>query len=102
LNRIYDWVGEACWACGYSKGPAGRRVLDFHHVVASEKSFPLDCRHVVNLAWDRVVAEVRKCVLLCANCHRETEAGLIAETRILALYETNWARLALDPAGSPA
>ena len=27
-------------------------------------------------SWERTVAELAKCVLLCANCHAEVHAGL--------------------------
>lgn len=90
LDRAYGVVGESCWRCGYTKGKAGRRVLDFHHVNPAEKSFPLDCRHVVNMGWQRVLAEMMKCVLLCANCHREHETGLIPLEEMVRLHEMGW------------
>jgi hypothetical protein len=64
--------------------------LDFHHVDRTGKIFPLDARHIVNLAWTRVVAEIRKCVLLCANCHREVETGLVEANDVRSLHETKW------------
>jgi hypothetical protein len=94
LDRAYAIVGEACWRCGYGRGSKGRRLLDFHHVHREEKAFSLDCRHVVNLAWNRVLAEMKKCVLLCANCHRECEAGLISAAEISALQHANARRFA--------
>jgi transposase-like protein len=65
-------AGGACRLCGYSRY-AG--ALQFHHVDPAEKSFALSSRGVArSLAKAR--AEVSKCVLLCANCHAEVEAGL--------------------------
>ena len=92
MDRAYAIVGESCWRCGYTRGKAGRRVLDFHHVRRDDKSFPLDCRHVINLAWARVVLEIRKCVLLCANCHREVKTGLVNPAEVLRLYEAEWTK----------
>jgi 5-methylcytosine-specific restriction endonuclease McrA len=65
-------AGGACVLCGYSRY-AG--ALQFHHVDPAEKSFALSSRGLArSLAKAR--AEMRKCVLLCANCHAEVEAGL--------------------------
>ncbi len=70
-------------------------MLAFHHVDPRE-CFPLDQRHIVNLAWDRVAAELRKCVLLCANCHREVEAKLVDGGRIAALHADRWSTIRFD------
>ena len=49
-------------------------ALHFHHVDPATKSFALAARGVGrSIAAAR--AEVAKCVLLCANCHAEVEAG---------------------------
>jgi hypothetical protein len=93
LDQAYTIVGHACWRCGYSRGVEGRRVLDFHHVDRSNKSFPLDCRHIINLAWEKVSAEMQKCVLLCANCHREVETGLVPADEVIALHDRNWRKI---------
>lgn len=45
-------------------------VFDFHHYDHTLKSFPLT-QAVFQLRWDRILAEAEKCLLLCANCHRE-------------------------------
>ena len=90
LDRAYKLVGEACWRCGYTKGAAGRRVLDFHHVNPESKCFPLDCRHIINRSWTAVFSEMSKCVLLCANCHREVHAGLVGVTEINGLHAAHW------------
>ena len=65
-------AGGACRLCGYSRY-AG--ALQFHHVDPTEKAFALSSRGLArSLAKARV--EVMKCVLLCANCHAEVEAGV--------------------------
>jgi transposase len=65
-------AGGACRLCGYDRSPA---ALHFHHVDPEQKSFGLALRGVAR-SLERCRAEVRKCVLLCANCHAEVEAGL--------------------------
>ena len=65
-------AGGCCVVCGYDGHPA---AFDFHHLDPSQKSFELSLRGVTRSA--RVLrAEARKCVLLCARCHAEVEAGV--------------------------
>jgi transposase len=66
-------AGGKCSVCGYSRCIA---ALEFHHLVPSEKSFSLSHRGVAR-SIERARAEASKCVLLCANCHAEVEAGLV-------------------------
>jgi hypothetical protein len=95
LDAIYALVGEACWNCGYTRGKRGRRVLDFHHVSQTQKLFGLDARNLINLSWDRVIAEIRKCVLLCANCHRECHAGLVDNVTIVRIFRERWSDISI-------
>ena len=64
-------AGGACALCGYSRCVA---ALHFHHRDPATKEFGLALNGVArSLARSRV--EAAKCVLLCANCHAEVEAG---------------------------
>jgi len=65
-------AGGACRLCGYARSVA---ALHFHHIDPEQKSFGLALRGVAR-SLERCRAEARKCVLLCANCHAEVEAGL--------------------------
>lgn len=60
--------GSKCLLCGYSGNLA---VLEFHHRDPAIKDFPLDARHIANTESQKLIAELEKCDLLCANCHRE-------------------------------
>ena len=65
-------AGGRCVLCGYDRCVA---ALHFHHVDPSSKRFHLSMQGVSrSLAAAR--AEMAKCVLLCANCHAEVEAGV--------------------------
>lgn len=67
-------AGGRCTICGYSRCIG---ALHFHHVDPSSKRFHLSMQGATRaLATARV--EMAKCVLLCANCHAEVEAGLVA------------------------
>ena len=57
-----------CVQCGYKKNLA---ALEFHHLDPEEKSFQLDLRSLSNRSWIRLQGEVRKCQLVCSNCHKE-------------------------------
>ena len=71
-EMLVDEAGGACVLCGYERY-AG--ALQFHHTDPGTKSFALSSRGLArSLAKARL--EVAKCVLLCANCHAEVEAGL--------------------------
>jgi transposase len=63
-------AGGCCAVCGYDAHPA---ALQFHHVDRATKMFNLRDGTTRSLA--RMRDEARKCVLLCANCHAQVEAG---------------------------
>lgn len=65
-------AGGACRLCGYDRY-AG--ALQFHHVDPAEKAFSIADRGLAR-SLERALAEAGKCVLLCANCHAEIEAGI--------------------------
>jgi hypothetical protein len=51
------------------------RALEFHHVDPAAKRFGVAFRGVTR-SLDAAREEASKCVLLCANCHAEVEAGV--------------------------
>ena len=71
-KRLIEIKGGACEKCGYSRSTY---ALDFHHVNPETKKFNLTVTNMTK-AWHKVLAEAEKCILVCANCHREIEAGI--------------------------
>lgn len=66
-----------CSRCGYNKC---KRALEFHHVDPSTKEHTITRLVYAQQSREVTLAELRKCVLLCANCHREVHEELgIAE-----------------------
>ena len=63
-------MGGKCQHCGYSKCI---RALEFHHKDRTTKSKEFKHSGWRKWSWARVVEELNKCILLCANCHREEE-----------------------------
>lgn len=64
-RKIVDFLGRKCNTCG---GVFPDAVYDLHHVDRENKEFNIsDMR---KLSWTKQKKELRKCILLCANCHR--------------------------------
>lgn len=62
---LVEYLGGKCIRCGYNKC---LEALDFHHKNPEEKDFSLSSK------WNnfkRCIEEVKKCILVCSNCHRE-------------------------------
>ena len=71
-QKAIDYLGGQCSRCGYDRcGEA----LEFHHIESSEKDFGISNQGYTR-SWKKVEEELKKCVLLCANCHREVHASL--------------------------
>lgn len=68
---LVEEAGGACVLCGYRKSTA---ALQFHHVDPSAKEFGISNRGLAK-SLEAARTEASKCVLLCANCHAEVEAG---------------------------
>ncbi len=43
-------------------------AMDLHHLNPKGKDFSFN--NLQGRAWSRVITEAKKCILLCANCHR--------------------------------
>jgi hypothetical protein len=55
-------------------GEADVRVLDFDHEDPSQKTADVGRLATCRLPWARVAAEIEKCSVRCANCHRRRTA----------------------------
>ena len=73
------YKGGQCQICGYTKYQG---ALDFHHLNAAEKDFGVGDKGYTR-SWEKVKAELDKCILVCANCHREVEGGITQPPRVI-------------------
>ena len=73
-QRAVDYKGGKCKICGYNKC---NRSLEFHHIDPEHKDFGISAKGWTR-AWKKIVIELDKCILLCANCHGEVHAGIIS------------------------
>jgi transposase len=70
-RKLVEEAGGACALCGYRRCVG---ALQFHHVDPRRKKFNLS-QGGCSRSLTRSRSEIRKCVLLCANCHAEVEGG---------------------------
>lgn len=65
--QMIEYKGGCCVRCGYNKYQG---ALEFHHLNPKEKDF--NPSRLKRYSFDdRVKSELDKCILVCANCHRE-------------------------------
>lgn len=67
---LVAYKGGKCVRCGYNKAV---EALDFHHIDPATKERALSEKGLT-LSLTRLKLEADKCLLLCANCHREEHA----------------------------
>ena len=67
-QELVNLCGGKCSTCGYHKNYAS---LAFHHINPSTKSFNINQLNMNKYPWKRILKEVKKCILLCHNCHYE-------------------------------
>lgn len=51
--------------------------LDFHHLSKKRKDFSLGSIKAWGWGKKRIMKELKKCTVLCANCHRKVHAKII-------------------------
>lgn len=69
---LVEYKGGKCIICGYDRYFG---AFDLHHTGDSEKAFGLSVKGLTR-SWEKTKEEADKCVLLCANCHREIHGGV--------------------------
>ena len=69
-----EYKGGKCEICGYSRCID---ALEFHHNDLAEKRFGISEKGYTR-SWKEVMKELDKCIMICANCHRELHAQLAA------------------------
>lgn len=83
--RAVEYMGGRCSGC--ERGGL-QAIFEFHHRDPTDKEFGIT-QDGIPRRWEKVVAELAKCVMLCANCHREVHAGVREiDDHLLGLAET--------------
>ena len=82
-SAVREAKNKPCTDCGHS---FPYYVMDFDHI--REKSFTI-ARSVGSAGMPKTLAEIAKCEVICANCHRIRTHGRIAQqTEQLPLKES--------------
>jgi hypothetical protein len=66
-ERMAEAFGGICCVCKNTYQP---ELFDFHHLNPEEKEFQMGSIRASSISWARIVPELRKCVMVCSNCHR--------------------------------
>lgn len=70
---LVEYKGGKCEICGYDRCIG---ALEFHHINPEEKEFGIGQKGYTR-SMEKNKAEADKCILVCANCHREIHEGLV-------------------------
>lgn len=72
-SRMVSCMGKCCQICGYDKCNS---ALEFHHIDPKEKDFTFG--KVISTPKNAALLknELKKCIMLCSNCHREVHEGI--------------------------
>ena len=70
-THLINLKGGGCEICGYNKNLA---ALEFHHIDKDTKESQLESRTLSNSNMSWIMSEFEKCMVLCANCHREVHS----------------------------
>lgn len=94
-TRMWDYLREhPCVDCGETDP----LVLEFDHLRDKLAAISVLIRSVER--WDAVLAEIEKCEVVCANCHRRRTARRANNLRWQFATEMAWGRRDSDPHAS--
>lgn len=71
-EKAIIYLGGECNRCGYDKC---NDALEFHHIDPDLKEFGIASQGHTR-SWEKVKRELDKCLMVCANCHREIHSEL--------------------------
>lgn len=72
-QRMVESMGGKCQCCGYNNCSD---ALAFHHLNPDEKDLGFSAIRANPKSWDKIVNELKKCILVCHNCHSEIHANV--------------------------
>ena len=99
-TRIVASMGGKCQCCEYNRC---QDSLDLHHINPSDKEMGFGAIRANPKAWPTIVAELRKCVLVCRNCHGELHNGMRSLPEHYDTFDESYAdyRVVSEDLGTP-
>lgn len=85
--RMVQSMGGCCQLCGYNKSFS---ALEFHHLNPEEKEIGLGSIRGNPQGWEKIVVELRKCMLVCSNCHKEIHEGISKIPEFFAKFDESY------------
>ena len=87
-QMMVDSMGGKCVCCGYNNC---NNALELHHLNRSLKTLSFGSIIAKPTKWNLIVEELRKCVLVCSNCHKEIEAGVLSLPEKFPVFNESFA-----------
>ena len=80
IERVGAWLNEykkqlSCARCSESHPAA----LQFHHRDPKEKDFSIGLYRIGKYSRERILREIAKCEVICANCHAKEHWSYLYE-----------------------
>jgi hypothetical protein len=72
--KAMEIMGNRCAHCNIAYNGKNSPIFEFHHLDPSIKEAGVT-RLLTNRAWSETLDELKKCVLICANCHNQYHGG---------------------------
>jgi len=73
LNQLKIKIG-CCQICGDYHPPC---CFDFHHIDGEDKKREVSYLAGKGYKWETILTEIKKCIMICAHCHRKIHTGLL-------------------------
>lgn len=89
-EMIIESMGGECICCNYK---LCQQAMELHHLDPSEKDFRIASMLANPKSWDKIVKELRKCVLICNRCHTELHFGFRELPETYAKFDESFAEV---------
>ena len=87
-DRMVKAMGSKCQCCGYN---TCNNSLAFHHIDPKRKDLTFADTRANPQKWNLIVEELRKCILVCHNCHAEIHVGIRTIPEIYFIFDESFA-----------
>ena len=78
-KKMEEWINSLKTPCIFC-GESDPVCIDWHHIDSSQKSFAIS--FIKTKSKERTLAEMKKCICVCSNCHRKLHAGKLSLSQI--------------------